>query len=243
MRTNGLPARPIRFASAPSADDGASAHDSQIIELHDWNPSATASARLQAVEPVPADAPDDLVYEIDAEGRLVAVSDQWDAFALANGAPELRANRVIGRPFWSFFDDADGLVDEHRQMLDRCRARDQRGTFLLRCDAPNERRMLRMWIEPIGEGRFRFTSRTLALESLDPDLYDRLLRVAPSPTVARCSHCNRFRYRDDWFEPELALRREYQRPSRGAPTGKMVHTLCPSCRQSLRAVPRLVRKN
>lgn len=99
--------------------------------------------------------------------------------------------------------------------------------------------MLRMWIEPLENGLMRFTSRTVAVEALDPELYDRLLRVAQPVRIARCSHCNRFRVEDDWFEPEVAVRRDWERYHPGRQRA-MVHTLCPGCREHLRAVPRLV---
>ena len=242
MRFDHALRRPSRHAAGPMSDGAGADGTGSIVSLQDWNPSSARSTRLEAVLPLPADAPDALSYEIDDRGRLIAVSEGWDEFAMANGSPELRANRVLGRPFWGFFDDSDGLVTEHRSILERCRAREQSGTFLLRCDAPHERRMLRMTIDPLTDGRFRFTSRTLAVQSLDPDHYDRLARLTQAQRIARCSHCNRFRVRDDWFEPELAILQEYDRPEVARHSG-MIHTLCPSCRQTLRCVPRLVAAN
>ena len=235
-------ARSLRLAGDRAPEEVVPRPQAPVIDIHDWNPSHAPSTRLESVVGPASDAPEDLVYEIDHHGRLTHVDRAWNRFAIENGAPELRAENVVGRSFWSFFDDSDGLVDEHRLMLDRCRERDQKGTFLLRCDAPEERRMLRMWIEPLDEGRFRFTSRTVAVESLDPGLYDRILRVADPVRVARCSHCNRFRVQDDWFEPEDAVRADWEREHPGR-LRAMVHTLCPGCRQHLRAVPRLVATN
>lgn len=183
--------------------------------------------------------PDDLVYEIDSHGHLTHVSQAWNRFAAREGAPELRAEKVIGRRFWSFFDDADGLVEEHRLLLDRCRSRGQCGTFLLRYDRPGERRMMRVCIEPLPNGSFRLTSRTTAVDTDDPALFDHLLRVARPIRFARCSHCHRFRVDEDWFEPELHVRRDWERERPGRERA-VVHTLCPSCRAQLRAMPRLV---
>lgn len=242
MRTDPNAAHPVRFATEDAPADVTPRPEASIVDIHDWNPGHATSTRLERVPWGQAEAPDDLVYEIDRNGRLMHVDLAWNRFAIQNGAPELRAENVIGRNFWSFFDDGDGLVDEHHAILDRCRERDQKGTFLLRCDAPEERRMLRMWIEPLDDGRFRFTSRTLAVESLDPALYDRILSVAQPVRVARCSHCNRFRVQDEWFEPEDTVRADWERPRPGR-LRAMVHTLCPGCRQHLRAVPRLVHAN
>jgi len=237
MRQGPTSARPIRF-SADRLPEESRAH-APVIELDRWNPTRTDIPCAEDVDGSPAPDADDLVYEIDDRGRLASVSLAWNRFAIANGASDLRAENVVGRPFWSFFEDSDGLIEEHKAMQDRCRARDQQGTFLLRCDAPQERRMLRMWIEPLERGRFRYTSRTIAVESLDPELYCRLLGVTEPVRVARCSHCNRFRLENEWFEPEIAVRRDWERYRPGHERA-MVHTLCPGCREQLRAVPRLV---
>ena len=232
--------RPTHFATDRLPDEGRPPARAPIVDISTWNPARAAAVDPALVDEAVAPSPEDLVYEIDRHGRLVHVDSTWNRFAVANGAPELRAENVVGRPFWSFFDDTDGLIDEHRTLLDRCREREQRGTFLLRCDAPGERRLLRMWVEPLARGSYRFTSRTLAVESFDPELYQRLLQITVPAQVARCSHCNRFRVDDDWFEPEIAVRRDWERARPGRQRA-MVHTLCPECRQHLRAVPRLVR--
>lgn len=237
MRQGQSPARPLRLAGDRVPEESR-AH-APVIALDVWNPARADVPRTQDVDWNPTPEDDDLVYEIDRHGRLANVSLAWNRFAIANGAGNLRAENVVGRPFWSFFDDSDGLIDEHKAMQERCRARNQKGTFLLRCDAPEERRMLRMWIEPLDDGGFRYTSRTVAVESLDPELYDRLLAVSQPVRIGRCSHCNRFRVESDWFEPEIAVRRDWERHRPGR-LRAMVHTLCPSCREHLRAVPQLV---
>lgn len=210
-----------------------------VLELRRWNPSVAA---------VPLDEPDRpplresdssaMVYEIDGDGLLQYVSDAWDRFALANGAPDLRRRNVLGRPFWAFFD-GDDTIAEHEAILSRCETRQQQGTFLFRCDAPFERRLLRMTVDPLQAGGFRFTSRTVAVQGRSGQVYEHLFRIAPAPEVARCCQCNRFRWNREWLEPEHAIQVELD--DDGITTkSRMIHTLCPECRASMRAVPRLV---
>ncbi len=37
-----------------------------------------------------------VVYQIDTDDRLCLTNDEWDRFALANGAPDETGNQVLG---------------------------------------------------------------------------------------------------------------------------------------------------
>lgn len=231
------------FATARSShshpDRGWPLAATPVVELHRWNPTAAAPHFEEAQQDTDPD-PAGISYEIDAEGILRDVSDGWDLFALSNGAPELRRRNVVGQDFWDAFAD-EATREEHEAILERCRIRGQMGTYLFRCDAPFERRLLRMQIRPLLDGGFRFDSHTLATQLRSDVVYDQVMRLAPAPDVARCSHCNRFRFGKEWMEPEHVAQIELEHEP-GTPRSRMIHTLCPACRASMRAVPRLVER-
>jgi hypothetical protein len=54
------------------------------------------------------DAVDGIAYAVDAENRIVAVGRRrWDRFAVENGAPELRAEKIIGRNLFEFVSGSE----------------------------------------------------------------------------------------------------------------------------------------
>lgn len=226
---------PHRSPASPAAI-GLAGQTAPVLELHRWDPTLSTQTHEDAGHS--AIDPSAISYEIDARGLLSYVSDGWDLFALANGAPQLRRRNAIGQNFWDVFADEETL-SEHHAILERCRERDQMGTYLFRCDAPFERRLLRMQIRPLTGGGFRFDSHTVATQRRSERVYDAVMRLAPAPDVARCSHCNRFRFGHEWFEPEHVTHIELEHGAE-RDRARMIHTLCPTCRASMRAVPELV---
>ena len=180
-------------------------------------------------------APEDLVYEIGADGILTWVSANWDEFALANGRPGLRARQRLGSRFEGLFGDP-ATIEAQRRITDRCATRGQRGTFLFRSDAPFARKLLMMWVDPLAEGGFRFTSRVLDATALGKRIYGRLLQVAQHPVVARCDTCRRYRWLGTWMEVDDCLVDQVTL----RPRAIFRHTICPMCRDRQRGLPRLV---
>ena len=179
--------------------------------------------------------PEDLVYEIDARGILIHLSANWDEFALANGRPGLRARQLLGSAFEGIFGDP-ATIEAQRRITARCAMRGQRGTFLFRSDAPFVRNLMMMWVDPLTDGGFRFTSRVIDAAGLGKRIYRRLLQVAQQPVVARCDTCRRYRWLGTWMEIEDCLVDKVTLKPRAI----FRHTICPECRDSQRGLPRLV---
>jgi hypothetical protein len=118
-------------------------------------------------------APGEIVYRIDAQGRIAYVNETWDRFAAANDAPELRASAVLGRPLADFISDLETrhIVDS---LVRRASESGQALQVSLRCDAPHERRRLRMTVSPLEDGgtEFRTVPHRLDLRK-DLPLLDR----------------------------------------------------------------------
>ncbi|MDP3302779.1 MAG: hypothetical protein Q8S46_01320, partial [Methylotenera sp.] len=43
-----------------------------------------------------------IVYKLDVDNNIVAVNRLWQSFALANNAPELGIDQVIGKPLMQY---------------------------------------------------------------------------------------------------------------------------------------------
>jgi len=167
-------------------------------------------------------------FLLNSQDEIIAVGEQWDAFALENGAPELSGNAVIGKPLLDF---VSGNVTRRfvNQLLQIVRA-NQRDLILdYRCDAPLKRRYMRMNISQI-HGDLRFVHSVLKIEDRKQPLNFIKSQQRAKETKIRCSMCNLVRLADEWVEPELLLQ--------GDASGEMmvIYGVCQPCQQKLQSL-------
>src|SRR5262249_54871616 len=75
-----------------------------------------------------------IVYRIDRGDVIAEVGGAWLAFALANYAPELAPEKVVGRPLWDFVVGPT-TRQLYRDLLARARS-GRAARFPFRCDGP-----------------------------------------------------------------------------------------------------------
>jgi hypothetical protein len=172
----------------------------------------------------------DLRYVIDARDRLVEVGPGWDAFAEANGAPELVAEKVVGRPLPSFVDDSTTRA-LYAHLLDRIRTDGRPVCVWLRCDAPTVRRCLELTMSRLDRGHVEFYSRLVREEARPAvDLLDcQVARSSECLTI--CAWCKRVPTPGGWREIEdaVAALRLFEQ----AALPVLSHGMCPECRGRL----------
>jgi hypothetical protein len=166
----------------------------------------------------------DVVYRINERGEICFVNAAYDAFARANGGERLLGAAVLRRPLWDFVCDPP-TRQLYREIIARVRA----GTltrFRLRCDAPDRRRLLEMFVARAADGTVEFRVRTLAEEArpaqalLDP--------AAPRGDLLRaCGWCKKVRVGSVWVEVEdaVARLRLFEEPAVPA----LTHGICDEC--------------
>ena len=92
------------------------------------------------------DAVDGIAYAVDADDRIVAVGRRgWDRFAVENGAPELRADSLIGRHLFEFVSEPE-LRQSYRALADRVISTGEPAVIAARCDSPGVAREVRLSI-------------------------------------------------------------------------------------------------
>lgn len=166
-------------------------------------------------------------YAVDATDRLVALDEQWDAFAQANGAPRLERSQVLGRSLWDFISDPH-TVALYKMLLARVRENDTAIILPLRCDSPDRRRYMRLVIAPLHRGSARFDA-ILEREEARPRvaLLDPAARRSGDVLVI-CSWCKRVRTApDEWLEVEDAVVRMNLFEAAAVP--QLSHGICPEC--------------
>ncbi|MEX0708657.1 MAG: PAS domain-containing protein [Woeseia sp.] len=174
----------------------------------------------------------DVFYRIDADDRIVFVSDEWDRFAAGNEGNGVSSSAVLGRSLWDFID---GLTTQqiYRQIVKRSRAGNA-VEYPLRCDAPDRRRFLQMDVRAADGGCVEFRSRILseepraALGLLDPS------QPRTNDLITVCSWCEKVRVDGNWVDVEdaieaLGLFQQAQLPA-------LTHGMCQACNDKMNEV-------
>lgn len=180
---------------------------------------------------------DTVRYELDGDDRIVFVNEAWSAFALANGAPHLSGDAVLGRLLWDFIAD-DSTRQAYRTVMTCVRDGDQ-SRFGYRCDSPDVRRYMEMTITTCPGGTLLFESvtqqvipraRSLTLPTVGgraqdaPALPDRA--NAGDVLIRSCGWCNRVDAHAIWMELEPGLA---ELGLAGDDAARVTHGICPSC--------------
>ncbi len=202
--------------------------------------SATVAAAGEPVLEEVLDAMDGIAYAVDAEDRIIAVGRRrWDRFAIENGAPELRADSIVGRNLFEFVSGPD-MRQAYRDLADRivstgepavdCRSLRQpwcrAGTAPVdRSAGPRGQRGRGCCFRPDR----RQDRRGRALDIFDfKALLSALKQEADLPIVTMCSFCQRLRRPgagddEDWVSAETYYRLG------GTSRVRISHGLCADC--------------
>ena len=158
-------------------------------------------------------------YVIDAEDRIVSVSEGWDAFAMANDGPAACASHVVGQPLFSSID-GDPVRMFMTAILMRVRVSGQPEDVPYRCDSDRVRRLYRMRLEPLADKAVRVIHALEDSQKAEQPVAIRLAH-AGGPATPRCSICNKVKEAGVWVDPfDGGRAREI----------RVVHTVCPECR-------------
>ncbi len=166
-------------------------------------------------------------YHVDDRNRITQVSPNWDAFALANDAPEVCAGKVLNR---HLMDYLAGFETKHLYdiMLSKVRKSQNPLTVPFRCDAPALRRFMELTMRPREGGGIEFQTVILREEARTPTLLlDRASRRG-GPPVPMCAWCKKVDVQGEWLEVEDAVAKLqlFQEPV----MPKLTHGICGACR-------------
>lgn len=168
----------------------------------------------------------EICYVVDERDQLVSVSRDWSCFAEQNGGPELTAENVTGRSLWDFVED-EATRELYHDVLRRVRS--GRSTELtLRCDAPDQRRLIEMIVSRRPDGNVEFTTRLLASKARPRQPLLAKSTPRSGERVLTCSWCNRVHAgTEEWLEVEDASDRLHLAGEAELP--RMEHVVCPHC--------------
>lgn len=167
-----------------------------------------------------------IAYRIDAEDRLVFVSESWSEFARENDGSAVMPEYVLGRVLWSQMADLT-VLDIYRRLVSLARE-GRPTTFDYRCDAPAWRRVFCMTIAARPDGHVEFRS-TLRFQTPRPALALLESRQRRDERLVRlCSWCHAIAVSaDEWLPLETAVDRLQFLAGDSLP--RLTHGICPKC--------------
>lgn len=167
-------------------------------------------------------------YQIDTRDRIVAIGDDWLAFARSNGASELTEEAVVGARWSDFVADPE-TRSLYASIFGRVRSNDAEVILPFRCDSPDRFRFMRLVISPGLEGRL--TCLGLLVREQARPFYSILDKAFPRTdrSLPICSLCRRIEVSpSDWLEAEDAVARLDLFDSAQLP--RLEERLCSDCR-------------
>jgi hypothetical protein len=168
----------------------------------------------------------EISYVVDAKDRLVNLDRDWTEFALKNEGEEILPEQVMGRSLWDFIID-DPTRELYEAVLQHVRS-GEKEDFVLRCDAPERRRLIEMIVTRRPNGDVEFKTVLLASK---PRAAQRLFAKS-TPRNGRhimvCSWCDLVNVdKDKWFEVEAAM--EYLHLTDEPELPGIDPVVCPAC--------------
>lgn len=170
-------------------------------------------------------------YQIDRDDRIVRVDDSWSAFAVANGAPRLAGNGVIGTLLWDHISDQPTQA-AYIEIVERIRLEGVSFSFPFRCDSPDVRRYMQMDVVSAGNGSVCFMSRVERVEAQAPLSWPQG-KLENVSAVAMCTTCRRVASHGQWRELDDVLAGDVPLAAMG--DRPFSHALCPDCLQRMGA--------
>jgi hypothetical protein len=179
---------------------------------------------------------DTLAYTLDHGDHIVDIRGPWDAFAVANGAPGLTRDRVIGTRLLAHVTGL-GVGELTRMLLLRARRGPVRG-LAFRCDAPDRRRYLRMSLEPLPGNGLRIETTLLRTEPRAPQRFLDTNVERSDDVIVACSWCRKIEVPGTGFvEVDDAV--ATQDLFAGETVPAISHGVCGPCADQMRSGPRV----
>lgn len=163
---------------------------------------------------------------VNSQDIIIAVNDDWLAFAQENEASALTREVVVGQSLWSFIA---GLETQqiYQLLMRQVRQSQERVVFTFRCDSPDMRRYLWMEIVPAPAQAIEFRNYLLRVE---PRHHIRLLDATAQRNVDllhMCSWCSRVWCDESWQPVEDAVKILGLFGPTELP--QITHGICPDC--------------
>jgi hypothetical protein len=169
----------------------------------------------------------EVAYRIDSADRIATVSDGWVSFAQANSGERLLPPGILGTSLWPWIVDPT-TRQVYRNLLSRVRKGAGIVRFQFRCDAPDQRRLLKMQIAAAAGDEVDFQTSLLRNQPraevglMDP------ATIRSDALLTICGWCMRVPVGTGaWLEIEDAI--PALRLFEASALPQLSHGMCPVC--------------
>ncbi|GMV94979.1 MAG: hypothetical protein AMXMBFR82_47570 [Candidatus Hydrogenedentota bacterium] len=172
-------------------------------------------------------------YDLDADDRIAAIRGDWYSFAVANGAPGLTTDSVIGHVLWSFVDGLD-VRSVYRMLVENVRSTGRSNRLSFNCDDRENVRRFDLNIHLGDKGTVQFESTLIETTRRPPvPLFEPAIARSDDAILTVCSVCKLVDVQGVWLAVEEALARLNLMSNPVMP--QVSHGLCPSCFETMSA--------
>jgi hypothetical protein len=175
--------------------------------------------------------PAPLRYWIDAQDRLIRLSENWSDFARENDGEALMPDLILGKVLWSEIADLTLRVLYHQLVALARQGRPIRYRF--RCDSPTQRRLFEMEIRGTKSGLVEFASTLLETESRPAVPLLDSHQARSQELVRMCSWCQRIAVAGAWLPVESAMAELGLMERTVLP--RLTHGICDECNAKVSA--------
>lgn len=137
-------------------------------------------------------------YVLSDNSVIVELDPDWDATALANGAPDAMADNVLGHRIWKFVDGFD-VRSYLNAIFFACRDKRASLTLEYRCDTDRMKRVFRMGVSYMREDVLKVSSELVHEEPI-PDAGN-VIQLHEDDDRSICAVCMSLKIGADWVDP------------------------------------------
>lgn len=165
------------------------------------------------------------IYRIDAEDRIIEVSENWTTFHEGNSPAPLKD--VIGCSVWDFIQDIE-IHHLYKEIFQHLRKGKSARPIPFRCDSPDERRWLELRFQVLPNAHIELRSQIVRTEPRPP--VKLLMQDTPRSQdfISICSMCKKIKVSENqWVEIEegVVLLKLFEAES----MPQLTHGLCADC--------------
>ena len=172
-------------------------------------------------------------HSVDKNDRIVAVSENWQAFAEENLGATCFPEKIIGSSLWDHIRDPE-TKHLYEIILQKVREHHCQATFPFRCDSPEKRRFLELSVIPMEDGSVDFVSRKIKTEARKPVELLRSGIVRSNESIRICSMCKKIALSEtEWSEVEIAVQEMKLFERKVLP--QITHGVCEPCYDTVMA--------
>ena len=176
--------------------------------------------------------PPPVMYRLGPDNRIISLNEAWTVFAEQNSGFQLDVAHVIGQSIMSYIS-GDETKHLYETVFNKVRQIGKPIVIPFRCDAPEERRFMKLCISPSPDDfqSLNCVCTRIKSEQRPPNRLLHLATPRSDDLLIMCSWCKRVKADGTWVEIEAAIERMGLFYTKTLP--RISHGCCETCLEHL----------